>query len=354
MNKLFFIFLFIFFSITVLSQDLILRKNHDIIECKISKIDTTYAYFTTLINAKKVKTKIPVANISSYKWNNKIYTLQPNTTANKNLTTNTSNTAPDLNHYKALTKKYPFIKNRSSNFICFFNSDTILEIKNIEFKHPFLGYSYFLADDKKITPSFVKFYKDETGFYANLIDITNGFNSGFSICESRGKINLFSKTEYGNSMMVGGASPTGIYGPTFNGGFGYSYPAPMLPYTKYYYCKGFGDLTKVSYKNLKHDLADNASSLLFLEVYKKLEQQGRLINIAGYAIIGITSISLINHMNHELENTNETYSNQPPDYLASHSLAFLGGMALIFTKHFYFDMHKKPEALKKAIDTYNK
>ena len=147
---------------------------------------------------------------------------------------------------------------KNKNFIYTY-SDSLVFGKTIEYKQAFLGSSYFLVDSKKIQSDLVKFYKNESGFYANSKTINFSGTSSFSKRIRKGNINLFEKvtTSYHPGHFN---SATGM----FAGGMANSS-------IKNYYNKGFDDLKKANFQNLSLDLADNPASMFYLDKFKKYE-----------------------------------------------------------------------------------
>jgi len=97
----------------------------------------------------------------------------------------------------------------NKNFIYSF-SDSVIYGRIIEYKTPFLGSSHFLVDSKKIQPDLVKFYRNETGFYANTKTVNFSGTSSFTERIRKGRINLYEKetTTYSPGHFN---STTGMY-----------------------------------------------------------------------------------------------------------------------------------------------
>jgi hypothetical protein len=216
------------------AQDAIVRKNNEIIKCEITDVDSAYVFFNATIHNKKTKTKIRLSDIIMYNWQGIEINLEELVNSVNNVNSD------NLNIYDDPLKGY------SGNYL-YFSSSNIIKGKNIELKHPFLGYAYFLVDDVKYDAENVKFYQSEMGFFSNLRDVKASSSTIFSERERKGKINLYSSTTQSTSYSHGFH---GGYGGGFGGGM---YMGTTMPYTKYYYNKGFDKLKKVNYDNLKVD-----------------------------------------------------------------------------------------------------
>ncbi len=212
-------------------------------------------------------------------------------------------------------------------------SDSLLYGKEIEYKIPFLGPNYFNIDSRRIELDIVKFYQNETGFYANTKSLSFSGISSFAERLKKGKINLYEKTT--KSQAMGHINPsTGMY----MGGGGFSK-------TTYYYNKGFGDLKKANYSNLIIDLSDNAESLLSLNKYKSLRKTEVTFYTIGAALFVGGFISLVN------KTKDVDYDTEPHPNLTGNAIIMGTGFACgIVGVTISFG---KTKHLKKAIDKYN-
>jgi len=216
------------------------------------------------------------------------------------------------------------------NYIYFF-SDSVLYCRNVELGSSFSRGTYLMCDTLVVDPYRVKFFRGETGFFANTMKIN--FSGTATFCERvrRGKINLYERD-------VTTSSP-GFYGP--NGMYTSGGATRTI---KNFYNKGFGDLKKASYKNLVVDLSDNPESMLYLDKYKKASRKETIFGIAGGALIVGGIATLINAAKNSpgLEKPNNTPG----------TIITVTGAVGVWTSYFIY--LSKPKHLRNAIDAYNK
>ncbi len=150
-------------------------------------------------------------------------------------------------------------------------SDSVIYGKNIKYVTPVFKKAYFMVDSAIIYSGFVKFYKDESGFYANIKLLNFWKTDYFAKRVEKGNINLYRKT-------------TIDYVPgTYNYTTGTYTPGITKYHIKEAYNRGFGDIKKASYKNLIVDLSDNPQSILYLKKYRRTKTAGILLKITGAA-----------------------------------------------------------------------
>jgi hypothetical protein len=151
------------------------------------------------------------------------------------------------------------IDEKPKKFLCLF-PDSMIYASDIKYHRQSLGKDYFIVDSLRIYSGSVKFYNNETGFYAQ------NENGDFIRMIKEGRVNLFEYKFTTYQPAPGYYNPyTGIYFPSLN-------PPIQETFTKYYYNKGFGDLKKVNYQNLKIDLSDNPESMFHIIKYKSLRK----------------------------------------------------------------------------------
>ncbi len=216
---------------------------------------------------------------------------------------------------------------RNIDFLIMSTDTTMHEYKYVSMERPFLGTPYIDADNNRFSLNQVKFYQNETGFFANTSEINFWGTPQFTQCIQRGKINLFEtvKTNYNpghyngaTGMHTGGHSSTSISN---------------------YYNKGFGNLKKAKYKNLIVDLADNPQSMIHLAAYQKDTRTSTILTIGGITLAAGCIIGLIS--NDKKENSNDS------PYIIG---AVVGAGATWIS---YFISLSKPKHLKKAVRAYN-
>jgi hypothetical protein len=191
------------------------------------------------------------------------------------------------------------------------------------------------VDNREWSAKDVKFYKGETGFYANIGNGRGGASRTFAQRERKGKVNLY--------RLIQTYYSSGGYTPGF-GGMGGSYsPGGTRTSITYYYNKGFGDVKKALYRNLVVDLADNKKSMLHLSYYKKAR------NIQNACVLGSIG-SLIGGMVLMVSATNNKRPGEKTNFTPMY-LGFGGSVAFAIGSAVY--AFKKHKHLKGAIEAYN-
>lgn len=168
---------------------------------------------------------------------------------------------------------------QSRNFI-YLNSDSVIYASRITLRPDLTGMPQLRADSRRIPTERVKFFNNEDGFFANTRRLTFRTETAFAERTIEGRINLFQPAMY---------HPDRPYG-TYDYGYGrrYRYRESWSrgPATRLYYNKGFEDLKTLNYKNLQHDMADNAESMNLLEGYRKsINTSTVLYTAAGVSIV---------------------------------------------------------------------
>lgn len=221
----------------------------------------------------------------------------------------------------------------NKHFIYFF-SDSVVYGRIIEYETPFFGNTHFLVDSKKIQPDLVKFYRNETGFYANTKTVSFSGTSSFTERIRKGKINLYEKET--TTYNPGHFNPsTGMY----SGGM-------ATRNIKNYYNKEFGDLKKANYQNLSLDLSDNPESMIYLNKYKTTRDAQTVLYIVGGATLIAGFATLIN----KTKDWDGSDSQTEPNVFGN--IVAIGVGAGCFWVS-YFIGFSKPKNLRIAIDRYN-
>ncbi len=218
-------------------------------------------------------------------------------------------------------------------FVYLFTGEKI-KSEVVEFRDQFIGSGYFLVGKEQYSADLVKFYRDANGFYANTRKLNMSGKSVFSKRVINGRVNLFEKEKmYTTPSYIDAAG-------TYN-------PGASSKTIKNYYNKGFGDLKKATYKNLKIDLADSPESMGYLKKYRKYKNVQIALSIVGGALIatGVTSYFI---------KTSDVDRNAPnykePNTTPSMLIALAGGGLVGCSYYLSFPKRNK---LKKAIDAYN-
>ncbi|MDD2963551.1 MAG: hypothetical protein PHU33_06360 [Bacteroidales bacterium] len=221
----------------------------------------------------------------------------------------------------------------AKNYVVFY-TDSVLYARNIEFETPAFAENYLAVDSLKINPDHVKYFKCETGFYANIKSLNPNGQSSFVQRIRRGKINLYKDDFWVSSPMFVGAN--GMYSP--------GVPTRM---TIQYYEKENETIKKAKYKNLKLDLADNPRSMDALNQFKKIRNTQVVLYLIGGALLVSGTIGLINHA----ENSNNNSSDNNRSARVLPTAAVISGVTCFFI-NYIIDL-QKPRKIKKAIEIYN-
>lgn len=307
-------------------QDQITRISGSVIDCNITSIDTSKIEFLFINSGKSTKTFLAIIDISSFAYNGIVYDLDK------------------IEKWELLSLKqkrdsedFMFadsIENNNKSFLYTY-SNQIISGKIIYHKKTLLEDSYFLIGSKKYSSSIVKFYKNETCFYANTRDVSFSGSSIFAERIRKGRINLYEHETTSSSPTYYSAS-AGMYTSGIS-----------TKKINNYYNKGFVDLKKTSYKNLVYDLDDNIESSIYLKKYKSVRDAQTILYIAG----GVTLISGLATLIHKTKDWDGSDSEPEPNVTGSIVAIGLGASCFWVS---YFISFSKPKHLRNAIDFYNK
>jgi len=228
---------------------------------------------------------------------------------------------------------YGQVATNTGSFVYLYSGEQI-NANVVEYRDRFMGGGYFVVGSEQYSADLVKFYKDANGFYANTKKLNVTGKSVFSKRIISGRVNLFEQEKMYTTpsyIEVSGAYNPGTSSKTI----------------KNYYNKGFSDLKKANYKNLKIDLADSPESMGYINKYRKYKNVQIVLSIVGGALIatGITSYFIkTSDVNRNAPNYKEP--NTTPNML----IAVAGGGLVGCSYYLSFPKRSK---LKKAIDAYN-
>ncbi|MEN8156438.1 MAG: hypothetical protein ABFS10_05780 [Bacteroidota bacterium] len=218
------------------------------------------------------------------------------------------------------------------NFIYLY-SDSVVYGEIIEFKTPFLGASHILVDSRKYSTELIKFYRNETGFYANTKEVYISLTPYFTQRIRSGRLNLFESdiVKYTSGHF---SSSTGHYT-----------PGSSTRKIKNYYNKGYSNLKKANYKNLSLDLTDNPKSMLYLKKYKSATTGQTVLYLVGGAIAAGGLATLIIKTN-DADFGSESGPNITSNFVVTGIGAGMVGVG-------YYISLNKPKHLRNAITVYN-
>lgn len=218
---------------------------------------------------------------------------------------------------------------QSKNYL-YLKSDSVIYGENITYNTRYFGSSYFLVDTIKINPIHVKFYQSKSGFYGRSDKME--VNPVFAVRVIQNKINIFKiDTIYSSYRFYPTATGMASSGLVIN--------------KQHFYNKGYSDLKKLNYRNLKVDLADNPESSLHLNKCKSVKRNTTILYSAGFALIigGLGSL---------IAKTSNVPENTPEPNLKGNFAAMGVGFACCWAG--YFVSLSQPKHLINAVKSYNK
>ncbi len=212
----------------------------------------------------------------------------------------------------------------NTNYVYLYTQN-IVKAESILYENKVFKKDYFLVDGERYELGQIKFYQNEDGFFGKVND---GYQSGYAEKTQGGEINLFELSVQTSSapMMDANGMMTGGYGGT-----------KIIDY----YNKGFGNLKRATYYNLKMDLSDKPEAQLYLDKYNKSRMvQNGLYVTCGALLVG----SLVTFFNQAEAN--------PKDFNPSSTFLVAGLGAASGLAAYIIGMEKK-EKLKEAVNAYN-
>jgi hypothetical protein len=159
----------------------------------------------------------------------------------------------------------------SENFLYLY-SDSVIYARDIKLRPDFSGYLRLRADSKGIPMDRVKFFSNEDGFFANTRKLNLIGVSAFSERIMEGRINVFQERSY---------DPISYSSYRYDRR-GRNRIEPVIDVSMYYN-KGYDDLKKLNYRNLKNDMSDNPESMDMLRNYRRSMNTTNLLYVAAGA-----------------------------------------------------------------------
>lgn len=168
----------------------------------------------------------------------------------------------------------------------------------LQFKSPLFKSNHFLLDDSlKFNPSMVNVFENEEGFFAR-VESGSSYNAFAKRLTDGPRIDKFytTRTYYDGNY---GYSPYGY-------GYGYGYGMPRTSRKRiYFFSKDNGPLYVMDFNNLEAALADNASSMLLLQRYKRDKAINTGVSILGAGLLAVGAVKTINNSQQDANgNTN--------------------------------------------------
>lgn len=213
-------------------------------------------------------------------------------------------------------------------------SDSLVKSHMVEFRYQYNDKSYLVTDSGRYRVDLVKFYQNESGFFANTKALNFSNASIFAKRIVSGRINLY-------EIVKVRTTPGSIEA------YGVLSPGTTSIKIKNYYNKEFGDIRKANYHNLLNDLADCPESVGYLVRYKNIRNTQTVLSIVGGALIAGGLATLYSR-------TKDVNRNDPnykePNIRPNLAVAMVGAGCIGMSYYISFSKHRK---LKSAIDAYN-
>jgi hypothetical protein len=329
------------FIYNVFSQDKIICTNGNIYECEITAVDTSQIELLYKTKGVTTKTYIKLIDVSSYSWLGETFFIQEVVQQNNGKETEENKIVSNVDKVFEPQAKRPNIADEvtlfadsieglNSNFVYLY-SGNIMYGNIIESDKPFLGPLKIYVDSEKIEAYKVKFYNNETGFYANTQKISTFHDLRFTERVLDGKINFYENVRY---IYVPGNYRHGFYSPS------------GIKRIDNYYNKGFDDLRKANYNNLSAELAGNIKSMEYLKKYQNLNTARIFLIVAGTASIIGSFVSINAKMN-----LYDPAKDSSPN-LAPETILMLSGFAGYGVSHIIY--LRKPRHLWNAVYEFNR
>lgn len=223
-------------------------------------------------------------------------------------------------------------RHESKDFLHLY-SDSIIYADNIKFRPDFSGILRVKADNRNVPIGQVKFLNTKDGFFANTRKMGLMHTEGFAERIIDGRINVFLERSLTYAPF--------IYNPQHTHETHYVPSPPPSINSNKYYNKGYDDLKKLNYTNLKRDMADNPQAIDMLGAYRRSINTTKLFYVAGAA-------SLVAAMFVATSEGKNAYSSA--NFNAGVGLGVLG---LGLVTGGYFMTAPANQKLEAAIDTYN-
>ncbi len=231
----------------------------------------------------------------------------------------------------------------SRNFIYLY-SDSVIYAENVRLRTDFFDAFQLRADSKRIPIQQVKFFNNDEGFFANTKKLNATGQVRLSVRTEDGRINLFEERSFN----------------TFNNRRHTYYEGSRDRVDiRMFYNKGYDDLKKVNYKNLKIDMADRFESLDLLEGYRKNTNTSKALYAAGTASAAAALISfLVKAKNNQKMPHSDGFNGQIPEMNRTRtnftaSIALLG-LSAGFAIGGYSVHVSGLRKLEGAVDSYNR
>ncbi|EDM34915.1 hypothetical protein PBAL39_00245 [Pedobacter sp. BAL39] len=237
----------------------------------------------------------------------------------------------------------------SKNFLYLY-SDSVIYADRIRMRMDLSDRLQVRADSRRVPLGQVKFINNQDGFFANTRKLGSSRYDGLAEKVIEGRMNLFQDISFGE-----------LYRDQFwpeaefrrRSGYRSTYSSAQSITGTMYYNKGYGDLKKVKYINLKNDMSDDKESLDLLEGYRKSMRTTKVLYVAAGVSLLASTVAFFVDVNKVNEPTGPFGFREPRGGNMTGAFALMGvGAGFAFggvLKH--LSTARKLEA---AIDHYNR
>lgn len=211
-------------------------------------------------------------------------------------------------------------------------SDSVIYARDIKLRPDFSGYLRLRADSKYVSAEQVKFFNNKDGFFANTRKLNLLGTTAFSERIVEGRINVFQERSY---------DPENYSAHLYHRRFRRS-AEPAIDVSMYYN-KGYNDLKKLNYRNLKYDMSDHQESMEMLHSYRKSMNTTKMLYVAAGASL------IAGFLNFATASDRKSLSSA--NFALSTTLM---GIGLGFAAGGYLSHLSGNRKLENAVDIYNK
>ncbi len=282
MRKTLLFVILMYISINILqAQDEIKLKDGRFIECSITDVKDSVLFIGLKNKGQRIKTTLNWKKIEWVKYGGDVfnsYGQPPFDLEGLQKEIGKEDELYELD-LAEIEEKHPI-------FIVTKNNKLITE--GLEYKERPFWSSEVSVNGHKFPQRNIKFIKANNGFFAQVeaLSITPKFYKRVQ----KSKLNLFERYNYSYS---------------YNGGF-----VRWNETRRLYYNKGFHELKKANYQNLKTDLADNPKSMVHLQKYRR-DSNIEIFSFAGAGVALLVGVLQASKANDESKNPGETPSYAP-------------------------------------------
>ena len=221
---------------------------------------------------------------------------------------------------------------RESKDFLYLYSDSVIYARDIKLRPDFSGYLRLRADSKNVSAEQVKFFSNKDGFFANTRKMNLIGTTAFSERIVEGRINIFQERSY---------DPVNYSSDRYHSRFRHN-TEPAIDVSMHYN-KGYNDLKRLNYRNLKNDMSDHPASMDMLNSYRRSMNTTKMLYVAAGASL------LAGFLN--LATGSDKKSLSSANFALSTTLI---GVGLGFATGGYLNYLSGNRKLENAVEIYNK